>query len=474
MLIPGDRVAVAVSGGADSVALFRLLENLRDCLGITLLIIHFDHSLRGAESDADARFVEALARDRQVEFICEREDVGAVAVQQRLNLEDAARRLRYASFERMAAKGRATRVAVAHTADDQAETVLARLCRGTGPTGLAGIYPVMGAIVRPLLAVRREELRQYLRGLDQTWREDPTNKDVGRQRARIRAQLLPQLERDFSPRIVKHLGALARLSREEEAFWAALVESHFTAVARKADGQISVQIGELLRPLRLGSAARDVPLSAARPLTERLVRRLYEGIRGDCQNLTALHVEQILRLSSEGVSGQRVELPGGVLVHRTFDELVFSSGRANPLPTAEVTKSEFGAYHYIVNVPRIGVASISIPELGTRFLLKVIDWSSAERDTRRDDALDADLLPSTLTLRNWQPGDGYRPRGRRQSRKLKEMFLSQRVPSSERVYWPVIESGGRIIWARGMPPAADFCVCDQTRSGVLIDEEAQV
>src|SRR5271165_3083452 len=156
---PGDRVAVAVSGGADSVALLRLLASLRDTLGITLLIAHFDHALRGMESEADAQFVAALSREHRFEYICEREDVAAAAAKQGLNLEDAARRLRYAFFQRLVEQGRATRVAVAHTADDQAETVLARLFRGTGPAGLAGIHPVLGPIVRPLLATRRQELR---------------------------------------------------------------------------------------------------------------------------------------------------------------------------------------------------------------------------------------------------------------------------------------------------------------------------
>jgi tRNA(Ile)-lysidine synthase len=472
MLIPGDRVGVAVSGGADSVALFRLLENLRDRLGITLFIIHFDHCLRGPESDADAKFVETLARNHSVEFICERADVAAVADKDGLNLEDAARRLRYAAFERMAAKGRATRVVVAHTMDDQAETVLARLFRGTGPTGLAGIYPIVGMVVRPLLEVRRKQLREYLRELHQMWREDSTNTDLAMQRAHIRAQLLPTLERDFSPSIVKHLGELARLSREEAQFWEVLVESRFRATAREANRQIAIQIRELLCPLGLQSAARDGVLTPFRPLTERLVRRLYKGIRGDCKDLTALHVEQVLHLSMKGASGQQVQLPGRVLVQRTFDELMFSyDDQASIAPPAEETNSRPAAYHYLMTVPRSGTTSISIPELGTRFLLKVIDWSSPERDTSLGDALDADLLPSTFILRNWQPGDAYRPRGRRQSRKLKEMFLSQRVPSRERVYWPVIESGGKIIWARGMPPAGDFCVRDQTRLGIVIDEK---
>ena len=163
MLAAGNRVGVAVSGGADSVALLRLLDRLRDELGITLTVVHFDHALRGAESDADAAFVAELANTFNLEFVAAREAVGAEAARQGWNQEDAARRLRYAFFERVISQGKATHIAVAHTADDQAETLLAHLMRGTGPTGLAGIYPVAGAVVRPLLGTRREILRVYLR-----------------------------------------------------------------------------------------------------------------------------------------------------------------------------------------------------------------------------------------------------------------------------------------------------------------------
>ena len=144
MLAPGDRVGVAVSGGADSVALLRLLERLRDDLGITLAVVHFNHSLRATESEGDAEFVEQLARTRGFEIVTDREDVAAEAQRQGRNLEDMARQLRYAFFERVVHEGRATHIAVAHTADDQAETVLAHVIRGTGLTGLAGIYPVAG------------------------------------------------------------------------------------------------------------------------------------------------------------------------------------------------------------------------------------------------------------------------------------------------------------------------------------------
>lgn len=472
MLVSGDRVGVAVSGGADSLALLRLLEELRSELGITLLVIHLDHSLRGAESKADAQFVEDVARTSGLEFILGCEDVATEAVRRRWNLEDAGRRLRYAFFERLVKEGRATRIAVAHTADDQAETVLAHLIRGTGPTGLAGIYPIINSIVRPLLGVRREETRAYLRSSGQTWREDSSNRDVQRMRARIREQLIPILERDFSPVIVPHLNELSRFAREEEMFWDALAENRFRTHARKTGEDLTIRIQDLLSPLGLRATAGEKHM-AWRTLTERLIRRLYEGLRGDRRELGARHVAQVIRLASESTSGRRVELPNDIVVERSFDDLIFSPGGAVKGPRAEgEIIAPWHTYHYVVNLPDSGAATICVPELGKRFHLKVIDWPLAESDTKRDgEALDADLLRTPLILRNWRPGDAYRPRGRRQARKLKQMFLAGRVPSRERSGWPVLESGGKVIWTRGMPPADEFCAREGTRSGVVIEED---
>ena len=479
LLAPGDRVGVAVSGGGDSVALLRMLEGLRDALGITLLVVHFDHGLRGAESEADALFVAELARERGVELILERADVAAAAASHKWNLEDAARRLRYAFFERVVNEGRATRIAVAHTADDQAETVLAHLLRGTGPAGLAGIYPIAGAVVRPVLGHRRDDLRKYLRELGQTWREDATNLDLRRSRARIRGQLLPLLERDFSPLVVRRLARLARLSREEEQFWTALVEDRFHALVRAGGGTFAIRIRDLLAPLDLPAgalreeAARGSERSPLRALTERLIRRLYQDLREDRRGLTAERVEQVMHLASESTSGRCIELPGGIRVERSFDELIFSHAlhEKRAAGTRETGRPS-DAYRYLVELPAHGAATVSVPELRSRFCLKVIDWSARERDTKRDvAALDADLLRAPLVLRNWRPGDAYRPRGRRQAQKLKRMFLAGRIPSRERGHWPVLESAGRVVWARGMPPADECCARAGTRAGVVIEEQ---
>jgi tRNA(Ile)-lysidine synthase len=478
MLAPGDRVGVAVSGGADSVALLRLLEDLREDLGITLLVVHFNHTLRGDESEGDASFVRDLARGRGLELNAVRKDVAAEAKRNGWNLEDAARRLRYSFFRRVVAEGRATRIAVAHTLDDQAETLLSHLVRGTGPTGLAGIYPIAGSIVRPLIEVRRQDLREYLSGIGQSWREDSMNRDLHRLRARIRTQLLPVLERDYSLHIVSHLGELARLSREEELFWSALVEDRFRTWVKGSDGDLTIHIQDLLAPLDLltGVAsldAEDESPARSRPLTERLIRRLYEALRGNRRDLSAKHVQHVIHLATASTSGQRVELPGGIQVERSFDDLVFScAASATGSQRARETSTHQNAYQYVVTLPKRGTTTVSVPELGSCFSLKVIDWPMTASETKRDSvALDADLLRAPLVLRNWRPGDAYRPCGRQQARKLKRLLLAGRIPSRQRARWPVLESGGLVIWARGVPPAEEICANERTRAAVLIDED---
>jgi tRNA(Ile)-lysidine synthase len=483
MLTAGDRVGVAVSGGTDSVALLRILESLRAELGITLLVVHFDHCLRGAESEADARFVDNVANASGLEFVLARENVAAAASQRGWNLEDAGRRLRYAFFQKLVEEGRATRIAVAHTADDQAETVLAHLVRGTGLSGLAGIFPCTGPVVRPLLEFRRRDLREYLESRGECWREDPSNRDTERLRARIRQQFLPVLERDFSHAIVDHLCDLSRFARDEESFWGAIVEKCFHARVKCTEDSLAIGIGDMLLPV--GPLALPLPTHAnvasekavdppvSRALTARLIRRLYEGLRGDHRDLQAGHVEALIHLATECTSGKRVDLPGGIIAERVFDEIVFSHrARANVEGAARETNATENAYQYEVKVPERGATVVTVPELGTSFRLKVIDWASVARETIRDRAvLDAALLRAPVILRNWRPGDAYRPSGRRQSRKLKEMFLAKRIPSLERAKWPVMESGGRVIWARGMPAADEFCAREGTERGLVIEED---
>ena len=210
-----------------------------------------------------------------------------------------------------------------------------------------------------------------------------------------------------------------------------------------------------------------------RTVTERLIRRLYEGVRGNRRELSATHVEEIIHLASASKSGSVVELPGGIVALREFDELIFTGeAPSESLGESDETTAQQNAYHYVVQLPLGESTIVSVAELGKRFSLNLIDWVGSQRDTIRDDqVLDADLLRSPLILRNWRPGDSYRPRGRREERKLKQMLLAERVPASQRGSWPVLESAGQVVWALGMAPAAECSAKGATRRGLLIVEE---
>lgn len=478
MIPAGARVAVAVSGGADSVALFRIVKSIHEELGITCSVAHFDHLLRGAESAEDSQFVAKLAAANGVDFFIERADVAAQAHRQKWNLEDAARRLRYGFFHRLVEQGHATHVAVAHTADDQAETLLAHLIRGTGPRGLAGIYPEAGPIIRPLLGVRRQELREYLAALGQTWREDSTNADSTRLRSRIRLQLVPQLRDEFSSRIVEHLCALAQLSREEGVFWDALVERCRHALVQPGAGNsLTIRVADLLSPLAalvrqpgLQSPGHTDGPAEGLALTERLTRRIYEQVKGDCQGLTLTHIQQVIRLASTSTSGRSVLLPGGIRIQRNFETLVFSRDRTASTRQSEGRHGRGAAYQYPISLEVRKTVRISVREIGICLHLKTVDWGKTRSETTGEtQVLDVDLIQAPLILRNWLPGDAYTPCGRSRPRKLNRMLLAAHVPNADRKSWPVLVSAGQLIWARGLPPARDFCAGEQTRIALVIE-----
>ena len=264
--------------------LLRLLVELRGPMGIALAVLHFNHQLRGAESDADEEFVAALAAGRGPRIS------GWARRRGRRRRARAAGTLKTRRggcamrFSRRRCKpGRVTHVAVGHTADDQAETVLARLVRGPGPRGLRAIYPVKGHVVRPLLEMRRGELRAYLERLGQGWREDASNLDTTRLRARLRHEVLPVIERELQPAMVAHLWRLAQMAREDEAFWTALVAERVAALARREEGRLGIRCCDLLAPQAAAAWTASVTAGHGRRVRwrKRLVRGVVEELRGE-------------------------------------------------------------------------------------------------------------------------------------------------------------------------------------------------
>ncbi len=469
LLRAGERVGVAVSGGADSVALLLLLLELRKQLGIVLSVVHFNHKLRGKDSEADEKFAAKLAAKYGLAFHSGHADVAAKAKRDKANLEDTARRARYEFFATLVQGGQLDKVVVAHTADDQAETVLAHILRGTGIAGLGGIHPRVGNVVRPLLGVRRAELRAYLKSKKQTWREDATNRDTTRMRARIRKKLMPLLEKQFQPAIIGHLTSLADLAREDEAFLNVFAEARLNAVFAEAllnanedlndpDADCTkISVGDLIDSARTHFA-----------ISQRMVRLLVKRVKLGTGQLSGEHVRAVLELATRGENGKRLPLPGGVEVRREHDGLIFCSGDS----VGKTNSGKPREFERAINLDGT-TADVSVPELGCVFRFRVIDWPAKRGDTiDREFVLDCDALQSPLVLRNWRPGDKLRPCGHRSAHKLKRLLSKKGLSGPEREGWPILTSRGIPVWARGFPVGAEFAATEKTRAGIVITEEA--
>lgn len=436
LMCAGDRVAVAVSGGADSVALLRVLLELRSELGIVLAVAHFNHGLRGQESQADEAFVAELAKEHAFEFFCGHGDVRDHAFTGKLGIEAAGRELRYRWLARLAVEQRFNALATAHTLDDQAETVMLKFLRGAGTRGLAGIYPVLGMenlrIVRPLLSVSRNEVEIYLESLHQNWREDESNRDRRFTRNRVRHDLLPLLEREFNPNIRALLSDAAEVSRAEEEYWQALVERQLVQRLKSHDvALVERPISDTCQHRLLLEGFPDLPLA----LQRRLLKAFAEdaGLTVDFE-----HIDKLLRCALGHLS--KAELPSGWLAERRGDYLELQSPESATISAP--------GYDYLLPVP----GEVRIAQLSLTVRAQIIAEESA-REARGGSLLSAALIGPELTVRNWRPGDRFWPAHSRSEEKLKRLFAEKRIPAEQRPSWPVILQGAKIVWVRGFPVA---------------------
>jgi tRNA(Ile)-lysidine synthase len=431
------RLAVGLSGGADSVALLRALAEQRRELGLVLHAAHLHHSLRGTEADEDLAFCRDLADRLDIPFHFAQVNTAAEAApdpainKSAESIEEAARRLRYAWFRQIMSKGLPHEapldaVATAHTLDDQAETVLAKLLRGAWTEGLSGIHPVLafpeGRILRPLLAVPRNEIETYLQSLNQPWREDSSNRHLGFTRNRIRHELLPLLE-TWNPRLREHLAQMATLARDEEAWWQ-------TEIAR-----IAPQLILPGQPVRGGGRAAtpalafDITrLSALPPAHQRrLLRRAVDQL-GTALDFVA--TETLRQLALSGRAGQKCEIANGILAERTHREIRLTPASARPS-----TNNANPLLEYTATLP----GEIAAPSFGVRLRIFLSECQNPSALTAR-----------SACLRPWKPGDRVRVRHSSSSRKVKEVLERMKVTGTDRTSWPVLDIDGHIAWMRGI------------------------
>jgi tRNA(Ile)-lysidine synthase len=471
LISPEELVVVGVSGGADSVCLLHVLAKWWKELGIKLHIAHLNHQLRGVESEADAEYVSNLAGSLDIPITIDRQDVAAYRTERNCSIEEAARELRYAFLARVAREVGANRIAIGHTRDDQVETILMHILRGTGITGLCGLAPCSPMaydrqgmswpasplslraptcrgnllVIRPLLDITREETTSYCQEHQLDPRIDSSNRSLSFFRNRLRLQLLPLL-RQYNPSVDQALLRLADIAKEDSALIEQQASGLWDEVARQEDNAIYLDRKQIA----------SLPIA----LQRQLLRAAVTKLAGDTRDIEASHIEAARSLLNKQAS-KRISLPHGLTCHRGYNELVItrlpsviaSEARQSQLPPCPFPplpgefplkvpgQTVFPGWNVIASIVRERVAS----------LLSRDALSTSERTCQSNPVAHFDLhkTGTVLFVRKRRPGDRFQPLGMNMPKKLQEFMVDAKIPRSWRGHIPIVCSPQQIIWVVG-------------------------
>ncbi len=440
MLKHGDTVLVGVSSGPDSVCLLYVLKELQEEYNLSLHIAHLNHGFRGNEAEEDVQFVQSLGKSLGIPLHIEYADIPFYIKKTGLSKQAGAREYRYKFFNRIADKISATRIALGHTADDQAETFLMRLLRGSGSSGLSGIPPVRDRIIRPLIEITRGEINEFLSEREIRYRIDSSNLTTVYLRNKIRLELIPYLSREFNPNIMDTLNRNLKILRDEDIF-------------------LDEYVKNIYQDMAIGDNEESVRFDAARlsglpvPVKRRILRLAVETISGEgAVDLSLKHVEDSLNLLDNERGGE-VHLPAGIIVKRDKESfrVYLKTEETHPQP-----------YSYNVAIP----GDTLIPEAGIMFSATILDKEGYKRTASFDEKYEACFsigdMPMSLIIRNRRSGDLFYPKGMNGRKKIKEYFIDMKITREERDMVPILDSPEGIMWIVGFRTDERFKVSPST------------
>lgn len=419
MLPPGTKVLCALSGGADSMALLHAMLSLAESMELTVCAAHFNHCLRGEESHRDASFAAAWCQNHNVPFLLGEGDVSAAAKAAGKGLEETARSLRYAFLNQAAEQLGAERIATAHNADDNAETLLLHLVRGTGLRGLSGIPPRRGNLIRPLLTVTRQEIEDYLSAAGVPHVEDSSNHDLAFSRNRIRREVIPLL-RELNPNLIETLTASIRGLRADQDYLSARALERLRGVQEAEDGLV-IEAG------RIGSTPDPVAVRVVQKLLEQLGQTGW----------TAAHLRSVVRLARGNDPSASLHLPGGLLVQRVYQNLLFTRDLDIlppflPCKLAMPGKTTLTGTPWEVFSEETVCPEVPLEEDGAFYLAR-------------------DAFSGSVVLRPRQHEDSIRLPGR-SHRTLKKLLIDEKVPRRLREQIPVLADDAGVLALAGFGP----------------------
>jgi tRNA(Ile)-lysidine synthase len=441
MFAGGEKVLVGLSGGPDSVCLLHLLLSIKNKFMLDLSAIYIDHGLRPGETDEEVLFCKDLCESLHIPFMTKAIDVKSYAREQRMNIQEAARQLRYTTFDEASCEMNAQKIALGHTADDQAETLLMRLLRGSGPTGLAGIPPVRKNIIRPLIETERKDIEKFLDEGKIGFIIDSSNTKKDYLRNRIRLALFPML-RELNPDITETLSKTAAILRDEEKYFEIIVtKTLMKLISRKTDSRIEL----FLLPVE----------SMDKVILRRVLRRAIEETKG-LREISFIHIEDIIDLIKRGKAGDRLYLPGGIRAIKGYATLILTS-------EPPVTLSA---------CPLMLPGETILKEAGVLIKASILEIpvEAAGTGLQTDSALfDADKLVFPLIARPRKDGDFFYPLGFGKRKKIQDFFVDEKVPRDERDRTPLIISGEDIIWVLGYRGDDRFKVTEETKKTLRLE-----
>jgi len=422
MINRGDRIVIAVSGGPDSVCLLKILFQLRAWLNVNLIVAHLDHGLRPEEDEKETEFVSDLAGRLNLTVVYDRANNATKA--HGISIEEKARAIRYQFLEKVLDEHHAQKVALGHNMNDQAETVLMRLLRGAGLTGLSGIPPIREErFIRPLIDITRDEIHAYLKQKDIPFMMDSSNLEKRYLRNKIRLELIPLLL-DYQPRLIKHLSELAFLCRQENQF--------MEEEANKGLQMVIVDSSDHSLDLSL-TTFKDL----SRPLRFRIIRQAIERVKGNLRRINIGHIKAINDLAGNTRPQIKMNLPEDLIVKRVYERLRFSLG-------TEIDTTDFS--YYMENIGRL-----TIPEINRTISLAEISKKDflVSSPSTHEAFLDLDRLQWPLRVRNFKVGDKFMPLGLNGFKKLKDIFIDNKIPSEKRKKTVILENSNEIVWVCG-------------------------
>ena len=448
MIQPKETVLVGVSGGVDSLALLYALHALGHQLDCQLHVAHLDHGFR-EDSAADAAYVAKQADRLGIPISSSRVEVPKLMRAEKLSAEVAARRVRYQFYECVSERIGATKIALGHHRDDQAETVLMNLLRGAGAAGLKGILPVReGKFIRPLLAFSRKEIEDFVAQLGLQPRRDATNYQLNHLRNRIRLELIPTLERTYNANLQNTLNQTAELLRAESDYLDARAHDAFQAcrIGSCTPGPVILD-RDLFRQYHLA-------------LRRRILRLAIAEILGEVRDLYFNHFESMLNLIDGEAPNRTLHLPNGGELRRVYNRILIQKSTSSQAP-----------FEYEVAVP----GHTPLPRLDTEIVATVVEnpincaVTDKFPDGKFQAAFDLDLLQLPLKLRQRRDGDRFHPFGMRGTKKLKDFLIDAKIPRQERERVPVLMDRDEIIWVVGYRTSEPFKIRAETQRRLYLN-----